>query len=368
MDQGFPYSPAETAEVRRVRFGILSPDEIRQMFVAEIQHGETTVEGKPKTGGLSDPRLGTIDRKIKCETCASNMADCPGHFGHLELAKPMYHIGFMKTVLSVIRCVCFKCSKILADEEDQKFKQALRIKCPKDRLKQIVDACRTKTKCEGGDDIDVQGLESEEPVKKSHGGCGAKQPKFSLDGIKMIAEYKAQRKKKDDQEQLPEPVERKPTLTAERVLNVLKRISDEELQLLGFNPDDSRPDWMILQVLPIPPLAVRPSVMMDTSSKSEDDLTYQLGTIIRHNDNLRRQERIGSPARIISEFAQMLQFHITTYFDNELPGLPRATQRSGRPIKSICSRLKAKGGRVRGNLMGKRVDFSARTVITPDPC
>ncbi|TQD85770.1 hypothetical protein C1H46_028686 [Malus baccata] len=347
MDQRFPYSPAETAKVRRVRFGILSPDEIRQMSVAEIQHGETTVEGKPKTGGLSDPRLGTIDRMIKCETCASNMADCPGHFGHLELAKPMYHIGFMKTVLSVIRCVCFKCSKILADEEDQKFKQALRIKCPKDRLKQIVDACRTKTKCEGGDDIDVQGPESEEPVKKSHGGCGAKQPKFSLDGIKMIAEYKAQRKKKDDQEQLPEPVDRKKTLTAERVLNVLKRISDEELQLLGFDPDDSRPDWMILQVLLIPPLAVRPSVMMDTSSKSE--------------------ERIGSPARIISEFAQMLQFHITTYFDNELPGLPRATQRSGRPIKSICSRLKAKGGRVRGNLMGKRVDFSARTVITPDP-
>lgn len=137
--------------------------------------------------------------------------------------------------------------------------------------------------------------------------------------------------------------------------------------------------------------------------------------IIRHNENLRRQERNGSPAHIISEFAQLLQFHIATYFDNELPGLPRvcvhgniflhssymllcclylyvytykllltgkicfcmhmlnlflteqATQRSGRPIKSICSRLKAKEGRIRGNLMGKRVDFSARTVITPDP-
>lgn len=102
-------------------------------------------------------------------------------------------------------------------QEDHKFKQALRIKNPKNRLKKILDACKNKTKCEGGDEIAVQGQESEEPVKKSRGGCGAQQPKFSIDGMKMIAEYKAQRKKSDDQEQLPEPVERKQTLTAERV-------------------------------------------------------------------------------------------------------------------------------------------------------
>lgn len=88
----------------------------RQMSVIQIEHGETTERGKPKPGGLSDPRLGTIDRKLKCETCTANMAECPGHFGHLELAKPMFHIGFIKTVLSIMRCVCFNCSKILADE------------------------------------------------------------------------------------------------------------------------------------------------------------------------------------------------------------------------------------------------------------
>ncbi|XP_004512182.1 DNA-directed RNA polymerase II subunit RPB1 [Cicer arietinum] len=367
MDIRFPFSPAEVAKVRMVQFGILSPDEIRQMSVVQIEHGETTERGKPKIGGLSDPRLGTIDRKMKCETCTASMAECPGHFGYLELAKPMFHIGFLKTVLSIMRCVCFNCSKILADEQDHKFKQALRIKSPKNRLRKILDACKNKTKCEGGDDIDMPGHDTEEPVKKSRGGCGAQQPKITIEGMKMIAEYKAQRKKSDDQEQLPEPVERKQTLSAERVLGVLKRISDEDCQLLGLNPKYARPDWLILQVLPIPPPPVRPSVMMDTSSRSEDDLTHQLAMIIRHNENLKRQERNGSPAHIISEFAQLLQFHIATYFDNELPGLPRATQRSGRPIKSICSRLKAKEGRIRGNLMGKRVDFSARTVITPDP-
>ena len=84
--------------------------------MVHIEHSETTERGKPKIGGLSDPRLGTIDRKMKCETCMASMAECPGHFGHLELAKPMFHIGFIKTVLSIMRCVCFNCSKILADE------------------------------------------------------------------------------------------------------------------------------------------------------------------------------------------------------------------------------------------------------------
>lgn len=93
----------------------------------------------------------------------------------------------------------------------------MKIKNPKNRLKKILDACKNKTKCEGGDDLDVQGQDTEEPVKKSRGGCGAQQPKLTIEGMKMIAEYKAQRKKSDDQDQLPEPVERKQTLTAERV-------------------------------------------------------------------------------------------------------------------------------------------------------
>ncbi|KAF5942042.1 hypothetical protein HYC85_019684 [Camellia sinensis] len=125
MDIRFPYSLVEVAKVRMVQFGILSPDEI-------IEYSETMERGKPKLGGLSDPRLGTIDRKMKCETCMANTAECPGHFGHLELTKPMFHIGVLKTVLSIMRCVCFNCSKILANEEEHKFKQARKIRNPTD--------------------------------------------------------------------------------------------------------------------------------------------------------------------------------------------------------------------------------------------
>ncbi|CAL9110471.1 unnamed protein product, partial [Musa textilis] len=363
-----PILPANVAKVGAVQFGILSPEEIRRMSVLQIVHGATTERGKPKLGGLSDPRLGTVDRRMSCETCKGNMAECPGHFGHLELAKPMFHVGFLKTVLVIMRCVCFNCSKILVDEDDPKFKEALKIRNPKNRLKRIYVACKGKKKCSGGDDIGFQGeQDSQGPTEKRRVGCGAKQPIVTVDGLKMVAEYKDSKRRSDEQEDRLEPSERKQVLSAETVLSVLERISDEDCRLLGLDPKYARPDWMILQVLPVPPPPVRPSVMADSSLRSEDDLTHQLAMIVRHNENLRRQERSGAPAHFISELAQVLQFHIATYFDNELPGQPTATHRSGRPIKSICSRLKGKDGRIRGNLMGKRVNFSARTVITPDP-
>eukprot|EP00879_Flechtneria_rotunda_P007746 GHRR01008119.1.p1 GENE.GHRR01008119.1~~GHRR01008119.1.p1 ORF type:complete len:397 (+),score=88.62 GHRR01008119.1:514-1704(+) len=107
--------------------------------------------------------------------------------------------------------------------------------------------------------------------------------------------------------------------------------------------------------------------MMDSSARCEDDLTHKLVEIIRANNQLKRMIANGSPQHIINEYVQLLQFHVTTYMDNTIPGMNPATQRSGRPIKSISQRLKGKSGRIRGNLMGKRVDFSARTVITGDP-
>ncbi|KAH9687909.1 hypothetical protein KPL70_014946 [Citrus sinensis] len=156
--------------------------------------------------------------------------------------------------------------------EDDKFKLALKIRNPKSRLEQILCACKTKNKCEGDDEIDVLSLlghDGEEPLRKRKSGCGALQPTLTIDGMNMIAEYKAQRKNNDDQGQLPEPVEGKQTLTAERVLEVLARITDEDCQLLGLNPQYTRPDWMILQVLPIPPPSVRTSVAIGTSFRSE---------------------------------------------------------------------------------------------------
>ncbi|GJZ09185.1 RNA polymerase II largest subunit [Tanacetum coccineum] len=224
---------------------------------------------------------------------------------------------------------------------------------------------RAKVHVKGGDDIESVNQDGVKTVEKGDGGCGSRQPTITIDGMKMVAEYKLSKKKNDDAQQLPEPAERKQQLSAERVLSVLKRISDDDCLLLGLDPKYARPDWMILQVLPIPPPPVRPSVMMDTSTRCDDDLTHQLATIIRHNENLRRQECNGAPAHVISEFCQLLQFHIAAYFDNEFLGQPRATQRSGRPIKSICNRLKAKEGRIRGVPWSIALNLTYPETVTP---
>lgn len=137
---------------------------------------------------------------------------------------------------------------------------------------------------------------------------------------------------------------------------------------MGLNAEYARPDWMILTVLPVPPAAVRPSISVDGGAmRSEDDLTYKLAQILKASATVRRLEDEGVPPGVVLEHFDLLQFHVATYMDNDIAGIPQDTQKSGRPIKAIRARLKGKEGRMRGNLMGKRVDFSARTVITGDP-
>lgn len=89
------YSSAPVKRVKRVQFGVLSPEEMKSLSVVNIDSAEIYEEGttRPKNGGLADPRLGSIDRNFKCQTCSEDMAECSGHFGHIELAKPVYHVG-----------------------------------------------------------------------------------------------------------------------------------------------------------------------------------------------------------------------------------------------------------------------------------
>ena len=180
-------------------------------------------------------------------------------------------------------------------------------------------------------------------------GTGAPQPAYKFEGLKIILEFPRPK----NEEEGPEMGELRQELTAARAHEILKRISEEDCKAMGFNPKFTRPDWMIITAMPVPPPPVRPSVMMDASSRCEDDLTFKLAEIVRANLALKRQEQNGAPQHIINEFSQLLQFHITSYIDNTLPGQPPAMQKSGRPIKSISQRLKGKEGRIRGNLMGK---------------
>ena len=333
------------AKVVGIQFSILSPEEIRRGAVAEITSRDTYVNNKPVINGLFDPRMGVLEPGLICPTDGLDHMQTPGYFGCIELARPMFYIQYLSTIIKIIRCTCFKCSKLLISKE--KYKHALEMSAH-DRW-QFVFSLASKVKRCGEDTTD---------------GCGCKQPsKIRKEGLATLtADW-------DNIEGLgPEDAQKLTmTMTPEIVLKIFRRISDEDVSFMGFSPLWSRPDWMVCQVLAVPPPAVRPSVKHDSQQRSEDDISHIIVNIIKANKTLQEKIQANAPANVIDDWATVLQYYIATLVDNKIPGVASVAQRSGRPLKSIKERLNGKSGRVRGNLMGKRVDFSARSVITPDP-
>lgn len=295
---------------------------------AGITRYETQINGQPVYGGANDPRLGNIHEKSD-----------PGYFGHLQLARPVYHQGFINVVLKTLRCVCFNCGRIKKEMDDNhKLGQAARISKRAKRLNAFHELLRNVKKCDH---------------------CQSSQPKLTKVGLHLEAEY-------TDGDGGATGGDSKQFLSGHQAVQILQLIKDEDMKILGLDVTYARPDWLIVQVLPVPPLHVRPSVVAGGSS-SEDDLTHQLVNVIKSNIALGNAVSNGEPNIIVEQFEQALQHNVAAFMNNEIRGMPQVTQRSGRPLKTIQQRLKGKEGRLRGNLMGKRVDFSARTVITADP-
>jgi DNA-directed RNA polymerase II subunit RPB1 len=336
-------TPKSCSKVIGIQFSILSPDEIRKGSVAEITSRDTYINNKPVIGGLFDPRMGVLEPGLICPTDGLDYMQTPGYAGHIELARPVFYIQYLSTILKCLRCVCFKCSKLLISKE--KYKQALKIQGDA-RWKYVFSLASKIKRC--GEDIED--------------GCGCLQPnKIRKEGLATIfAEWKSEGSGED-----AEPIIIK--VTPEMTLKILKRVSDEDVSFMGFSPVYSRPDWMICQVMSVPPPAVRPSVKHDAQQRSEDDLSHILVNIIKTNKTLQEKLQNNAPSNVIDDWTTVLQYYIATQVDNKIPGVASVAQRSGRPLKSIKDRLNGKGGRMRGNLMAKRVDFSARSVITADP-
>ncbi|MEN3006429.1 MAG: DNA-directed RNA polymerase subunit A' [Candidatus Methanosuratincola petrocarbonis] len=325
--------------IKSIKFGVLSPEEIRKMSVVNIVTADTYDEdGIPIEAGLMDRRLGTIEPGQKCQTCGNRVGQCPGHFGHIELARPVVHPGFAKLVYNLLKSTCWNCGRILLTKEDvEKYTilmEKYQKKWPQLRLRlaeRVVRRASKNTEC-------------------PH--CGEAQYKLKFE--KPTTYYE-------------EHKEGTVKLAPNEIRSRLERITDSDVQLMGLDPRIARPEWMVLTVLPVPPSAVRPSITLESGIRSEDDLTHKLVDIIRINERLKDNVDAGAPQLIIEDLWELLQYHVTTYFDNETSGIPPARHRSGRPLRTLAQRLKGKEGRFRSNLSGKRVDFSARTVISPDP-
>jgi len=326
-----------TKRINAIKFALLSPDECRKMSATKIITADTyDDDGFPIDMGLMDSHLGVIEPGLRCKTCGGKVDDCPGHFGHIDLAMPVIHVGYVKEIKKLLQSTCKQCGRLLLTKQ-----QAEEFMAELERAEEL-----------GGEGADlgfVSRATAKEAVKKQRcPHCGAAQSKITLDKPTTFRE--------DGHK-----------LTPKEVRERMERVPNEDLRALGINPEVARPEWMILTVLLVPPVTVRPSITLESGDRSEDDLTHKLVDVLRINQRLRENRDAGAPQLIVEDLWELLQYHITTYFDNQTSGIPPARHRSGRPLKTLVQRLKGKEGRFRSNLSGKRVNFSARTVISPDP-
>ena len=320
-----------------VQFGISNPDDIRKRSVVEVTTDKTYQSTQPVPNGVFDARFGVIENGKVCPTCKQTNQFCPGHFGHITLARPVYLYQFFETTEKLCNLICLNCSKPLMSYEDLdsiKTNGAARFKDIRDNMGKRPINC----------------VSCETPVFSKVAKVIGKAA--SLEGLFAAPKNG----------EAPPPVPIQP----EMVLQAFSRITNEDCKRLGFDAKFARPEWMVCTVLAVPPLTVRPSVVMDDHQRMEDDLTHQLITIIRSNTQLRERIDRGESAQMIDQRSALLQYNVASYIDNDIKGMAPLQQRSGRPLRTLKSRFGAKTGRVRGNLMGKRVDFSARSVITPD--
>ena len=338
-------SQKKASKIIGIQFSILSAEEIERGSVAELTSRDTYVNNRPVINGLYDPRTGVCEPGLICPTDGLDYMQTPGYFGHIRLARPVFYIQYLNTVMKITRCICVKCSKLLISKE--RFKHLMDLS-PDTRWTQVFALASKVKRC----------------GEETGNGCGCKQPtKIRKEGLAtVVAEW-------DSIEGVgPEEADKLTlTLTAELVLKMFKRISDDDISFMGFSPVFSRPERMICSVLATPPPGVRPPVKHDSQQRSEDDLSHILVNIIKANNTLLEKIDANAAANVITDWTTVLQYYVATLVDNKIPGVAAVAQRSGRPLKSVKDRLNGKFGRVRGNLMGKRVDYSARSVITPDP-
>lgn len=310
--------------IKHIKFGVLSADQIRSMSVCKI-------DGLNRTGpgSVYDPRLGyTLDSDKPCPTC-NEQKKCVGHFGHIELSVPIIHPYpiFHKMVALYLSCFCKVCSRLLVSEEQLEFDGILRLQKEK-RFKKILEKLEKIDTCLY---------------------CKSPQPNVifkSKEGI-IVYEYKKKKEKTTY------------TVSVEDIVAIFDKIVDSDIVILGFDPEYVRPKNYILTVFPVIPVCARPPVMAETIC--DDDLTYQLSEICKVNNNIASTK----DATDKEKFIRSLKFRISTFYSNAKGKAKHPTD--NRPLKCLKERLSGKEGIVRSNLMGKRVDFSARTVIGSDP-
>lgn len=349
----------DVKNIEQINFGLYTNDMVKKYSAVKgdpfgINVPEAYDNYEPKKGGLVDLRLGTCDIYLNCTTCGQNSIDCEGHFGHTELAEPMFHYGFLNHMITLLKCICMKCSNILIERTEDNMKR-FQNKPGKIRYKEIKDMTKNINYCYV---------------------CGTAVPKIKKEvketsaSIRIILEKEVGASMVDETTGVTTEGTKivRDYLSPRQCYNIFRNVSDMDAYLLGFNVSEARPEDLILTRFPVPPVVIRPTAKIDfmASATHEDSLTIKIADII--NSNIRVRNEMNKDSGALGDALTLLQYNLATFFDNDSASLPKSEFKTGgRETKSISERIKGKEGRMRLNIMGKRVDFSARSVITSDP-
>ncbi|GAB5370703.1 hypothetical protein AAMO2058_001515900 [Amorphochlora amoebiformis] len=379
------------ATIDAIKFGILREKDFGRISHVEAVNSQIYLPNtKTQTPyGPLDTKMGANPQAKKdCPTCGLDWTYCPGHFGHVSLHVPVFHIGYVKEVHRVLKVICKSCGHILLPKEKKASllkafdhasdtraksllwlnvqKQAVKyhhcfncgspngaVKRYKGEMKFYHDRSNKKHNPLLDDLMDEFNLKFAQldtnqdgtEKKQKNPGVGALVGKHSSELLESLALAR------DDIDPM-------------RAYKLLSMIPDADVKLLNQKIENGRPEDLVANNMLIPPVCLRPTSIQG-SGTNEDDLTVKMADIIHVNTWVKTHMRKGGDLGMLIENWNLMQQHCAQFVNSDTPGLPK--DRDTKPIRALVQRLKGKQGRFRGNLSGKRVDFSARTVISPDP-
>lgn len=325
VDKDFVFKPPKNMivfpvkDIEYIQFGILSPEDMIKQSVCKIETSKLNGEGS-----VYDPRMGSMEQDELCVSCELNPKDCPGHFGHIELNTFILHPMYMRQITNFLKCICVKCYRVVLTDDHLKLDGLIR-SSGESRFEKCVERLEKVDSCYF---------------------CDSPKPKITY-----------QQKTNDISMKFKE---KRIILSDSDIKKMFDNIPDDDVRLLGFNPEFMHPKNLVISVLPVIPPRARPYVIADNVT-CDDDLTNQYIEIVKANKNLLDPEVTDTKRE---KSIQTLKFRIKTLMNNS-QGKSRCT--SGRPIKGIKERISGKDGLIRSNLMGKRRNQSARSVISADP-
>lgn len=354
--------------IKKLQFSLLNAQDTVKISEFEVTHRDlyTATDRLPVKDGVLDRRLGTTDKSAFCETCGQSSVNCVGHYAYIKLVVPVFHIGYFKHTISILQAICKTCARVLLEEPDRRifikrFRRPNLENIQRQSLSKAVNNMARKV-------VYCPYCSATNGAVKKAGALKIIHDKFRA---KKTAEEMEKWKKTfasavEAQKELATYINKSihEDLNPLKVLDLFRRISDEDCELLGLHPSWGRPEEFVWQYISVPPVCIRPSVAQDGAS-NEDDLTVKLTEIVFTNALIKQGLAKGAPTPQFMEQWEFLQLSVAMYVNSELPGVP--SQPGQKPIRGFVQRLKGKQGRFRGNLSGKRVDFSGRTVISPDP-